>query len=92
MKIWYNVKKCKGGLSVVKRSELSALAYDEATRLVEEYFSHHHPYTCWMEIPAEVSYAEEEFFCSLVESELRARGEKITRDGKYFKIDKFQRK
>ena len=32
----------------MNRSELEALAYDEADRLIEAYCGHHHPYTCWM--------------------------------------------
>ena len=76
---------------MMNRNELEALAYDEAMRLKEEYFDHYHPYTCWMEIPAEVSYVDEDAFCVLVQEELERMGEKITRDGIYFKIDKFQR-
>lgn len=74
------------------RAELEALAYDEAVRLKEVYFDHHHPYTCWIEIPAGVSYRDEDLFCKLVETELENMGENITRDGKFFKIDKFQKK
>lgn len=75
---------------MMNRNELEALAYDEAIRLKETYFDHHHPYTCWMEIPAEVSFVDEDEFYWLVQVELERQGEKITRNGKFFKIDRFQ--
>ncbi len=74
----------------MNRPELEALAYDEALRLMEVYFTHVHPYTCWIDIPADVSYNEVDFFCRLVEDELLLKGEKITRNGKFFKINRFQ--
>lgn len=74
----------------MNRAELEALAYDEAMRLKETYFGHHHPYTCWMEIPADVSFIDEDEFCMLVQLELERSGEKITRDGRFFKINRFQ--
>lgn len=74
----------------MNRAELEALAYDEAVRLKEKWFNHYHPYTCWIEIPKDVSFVDEDYFCRLVESELEIMGEKITRDGKFFKINRFQ--
>lgn len=88
-RIWYNIKNCKGGI-VMERNKLVALAYDEAARLKEDCFNHYHPYTCWIEIPAGVSYADEDLFYSMVEDELKIMGEEITRDGKFFKINRFQ--
>lgn len=49
----------------MNRAELEALAYDEAVRLKEEWFNHYHPYTCWIEIPKDVSFVDEDYFCRL---------------------------
>lgn len=76
----------------MKRSELEALAYEEAVRLLEKEFSFHNPYSRVIETEG-IPYGDIETFCRLVEDELELKKEKITRDNKYpnlFKIDKFQ--
>ena len=50
---------------------------------------HYHPYTVEIETNG-VPYDKEEYFCRLVEEELQKKGEKISRDGRYFKIDRYQ--
>ena len=70
---------------------LEALSYEEAQRILEVYFSHFHPYTCTIETSGISSEYETAYF-QLVEKELLLRGEKIYRDGAYFKILKDQKK
>lgn len=72
-------------------SELEALAYEEAQRIIAEECSYYNPYTRIIEC-GDVPYSEEEQFCGMVEKELKLKGESIKRDGKYFKICRFQRK
>ena len=70
---------------------MTAMAYEEAQRLLEKSFSFHNPYTC--EIEAEgIPFNQREEFYKLVEEELLERGEKISRQGEFFKIDKYQKK
>ena len=69
--------------------DLVALAAEEASRLYEVNFHHYHPYTVEIETDG-VSYDKVETFCRLVEEELLAKGEKIRREGRYFKIDRYQ--
>lgn len=72
-------------------THLEALASEEARRLYEEEFSYYNPYT--REIFTDgVSFDEEEAFCRMVEQELANRGEKIERQGRYFKISRYQRR
>lgn len=73
------------------KSEIEALAYEEAQRIIEEEFSYHNPYTRIIEC-GDVPFNEEEKFCKMVEDELKLKGESITRDGKYFKICRYQQK
>lgn len=70
---------------------LMAMASEEARRLLEKEFSFHNPYTVVIE-DGEIPFTQREQFWSLVEEELRMKGEKITRIGPHFKIDKYQRK
>ena len=69
--------------------DLVALAAEEARRLYEANFHHHHPYTVEIETDG-VPEDRTEYFCRLVEEELLAKGEKIRREGQYFKIDRYQ--
>lgn len=69
--------------------DLVALAAEEASRLYEANFHHYHPYTVVIETDG-VPFDRVEYFCSLVEEELALKGEKIRRDGRYFKIEKYQ--
>ena len=71
--------------------ELEALAYDEAIRILEKYFSYYNPYTNIIEV-GNVPYNYQERFCQMVEYELKLKGEDIKRDGRYFKILKYQPK
>lgn len=71
------------------RAELEARAYDEAQRLLERDFSFYNPYTCIIEAD-EIPFGDRDRFYGLVEIELAAKGEKISRDGQYFKISKYQ--
>lgn len=71
--------------------ELEVLADEEARRLYEVEFSHHNPYTREIETSG-IPYPQEEEFCQLVEQELLRKGEKIHRNGRYFKIARDQRK
>ncbi len=73
------------------KSELEALAYDEAQRLLEKEFTYHNPYSRIIECD-QIPYNQQDEFCQMVEEELKLKGETITRDGKFFKIDKFQQK
>jgi len=71
--------------------ELMAIASEEARRLYEKEFSYFNPYTREIEdegIPAALC----PLYYQMVEEELRLKGEAITRHGKYFKIDKYQRR
>lgn len=71
-------------------NDITALAYDEAQRLLETCFACYFPYTCVIEDYG-VAFEEQEKFYGQVEEELLLKGEKITRNGKYFKIDRYQR-
>ena len=74
-------------------NNIKALAYEEVQRLLEKCFSFHNPYTCIIETDIYgIPFNQKEEFCRLVEKELLEKGEKISREGEYFKIDKFQRK
>ena len=70
---------------------LTALASEEARRLLEEEFSYDNPYTVVIEDEG-VPYTQRDRFYGLVEEELLMKGEKITRNGQFFKIDKYQKK
>ena len=74
--------------------DMTALVYEEVQRLLEIYFSHHHPYTC--EIQADgIPFNQRDTFYQMVEAELLERGKSITRDriyGQYFKIDEYQKR
>ena len=85
------VKTSKGGNFMYNSHEtdLVALAAEEAIRLYEVYFHHHHPYTVEIETDG-VPSDRIDYFCRLVEEELELKGEKIRRDGRYFKIAKYQ--
>lgn len=74
---------------ISEQLDLSALAYDEAGRLYENFFHYHNPFTIEIDTTG-VPYYLEEAFCRLVEDELALKGEKIRRNGRYFKIDKYQ--
>lgn len=69
--------------------DLVALASEEANRLYETYFHHHHPYSVEIETYG-VPTGREDYFYRLVEEELLNKGEKIRRNGQYFKIDRYQ--
>jgi len=71
-------------------NDMTALAYEEAQRLLETCFSCYYPYTCVIEDNG-IPFEEREHFYGQVEEELLLKGEQITRQGKYFKIDKYQR-
>ena len=71
--------------------DIESLAYEEAQRIMEECFSFYNPYTCIIEVE-EIPFEQREHFCQLVEDELLERGERIKRDGPYFKILKFQKR
>ena len=70
-------------------NDITALAYDEAQRLLETCFACYYPYTCIIEDDG-VPFEKRETFYRQVEEELLLKGEKITRNGKYFKIDRYQ--
>ncbi len=75
----------------MENMELQAIASEEARRLYEKEFSYFNPYT--REIDTEgIPYTQKEAFCRMVEEELLQKGEKIRRQGQYFKIDKYQSK
>lgn len=69
---------------------LEAEASEEARRLYEREFSFFNPYTREIETEG-ISHSKEEAFCQMVEDELRRRGEKILRNGRYFKISRYQK-
>ena len=70
--------------------DITALAYEEAQRLLEACFSFDNPYTCMIESSG-VPFEQQEDFYQMVEEELLERGEKIRREGSYFKILRFQK-
>lgn len=74
--------------------DMTALVYEEVQRLLEVYFSHHHPYTC--EIQADgIPFNQRDTFYQMVEEELIKRGKRIKRDrmyGQYFKIEADQKR
>lgn len=70
---------------------LEAEASEEARRLYEEEFHYYNPYTREIDTRG-IPYSQEEWFCQMVEDELHLKGEKIHRDGRYFKIDRYQKK
>lgn len=70
---------------------LMAKASEEACRLLEKEFSFHNPFKVVIE-DQEIPFTSRNKFYALVEEELRMKGEKITRDGQFFKIDKYQKK
>ena len=71
------------------RGQLEVLAYEEAQRLIEKEFWFINPGVC--EIYAEhIPSSERDKFYKLVEEILLEKGEKITRHGEFFSIDKFQ--
>ena len=70
-------------------TDLVAMAAEEASRLYEKFFHHYHPWSVDIDT-AGVPFEDEERFCRLVEEEIAAKGEKIRRNGRYFKIDKYQ--
>lgn len=70
--------------------DIRELAYEEAQRLLETCFSFYNPYTCIIEAEG-VEYDEREDFYRLVEEELLCKGERIRREGQYFKISKYQK-
>ena len=74
----------------MNRAELEALAYDEALCLLETSFSFDNPYTCVIDLPPEISFNDESAFYRQVEEELAAKGEKIAREGEFFKILRYQ--
>ena len=71
--------------------DLVAVAAEEAARLYEVNFHHYHPYTVEIET-AGIPEHRREYFCRLVEDELALKGETILRDGRYFKIARYQSK
>lgn len=71
--------------------ELEAEASEEARRLYEEEFHYYNPYTREIDTSG-ISSQQEERFCQMVEDELRRKGEKIHRNGRYFKIARYQKK
>ena len=73
------------------RAELEAMASEEARRLYEKEFSYCNPYTVTIE-DNEIPHNLRDSFYQLVEDELLEKGEKISRNGQYFKIDKYQKK
>ena len=76
-------------MDYVQTTDLVAMAAEEASRLYETCFHHYHPWSVDIDTTG-VPYDKVETFCRLVEEELALRGEKIRRDGRYFKIDKYQ--
>ena len=73
------------------KATLTAMASEEARRLLEKEFSFHNPYTVVIE-DEDVPFTQRDDFYSLVEEELNMKGETITREGQYFKINKYQKK
>jgi len=72
-------------------NEIEAMASEEAVRLYEKEFQHYNPYT--REINADgIPYSKQEIYFRLVEEELLAKGEKIQRQGAYFKIERYQKR
>ena len=71
--------------------ELIALAFEESQRLIEKYFISYWPYSCWIELDS-IPYNDQDHFCDLVEAELLQKGHKITRIGKFFKVNKWNGK
>ncbi|MCI9246254.1 MAG: hypothetical protein HFJ30_03905 [Clostridia bacterium] len=72
-------------------SVLEAEASEEARRLYEREFHYHNPYTRVIETGG-IPTSQVEEFCQMVEEELLRKGEKIHREGKYFKIERYQAK
>lgn len=72
-------------------AELEARASEEARRLYEQEFHYYNPYSREIDIKG-IPCALEDKFCRMVEEELELKGEKIHRNGKYFKIDRYQKK
>lgn len=71
--------------------QLEVLAYEETQRIIEKEFWFLYPGVC--EIYAEdIPSSQRDKFYQLVEAELTKKGEKITRYGEFFSIDKFQPK
>ncbi len=71
--------------------EIYARAYEEAQRLIEKCFSFFNPYSC--EIDDEgIPFNQREAFYREVEDVLFEKGYNITRNGRYFKIDRYQAK
>lgn len=70
---------------------LTAMASEEARRLLEKEFSYNNPYTVIIE-DEDIPFTKREKFYSLVEEELLLKGEQIDRQGQYFKICKYQNK
>ena len=68
---------------------LEAAAAEEARRLYEREFSHYNPYTIVIETEG-IQSSQVEAFCCLVEQELLEKGERIKRNGIYFKIGRYQ--
>ena len=74
----------------MNNNEIEARACEEAVRLYENEFHYYNPYT--REINAEgIPYSKQEMYFRLVEEELLAKGEKILRQGAYFKIARYQK-
>ena len=72
-------------------TDMNALAYEEAQRLLEKCFSFFNPYTCIIDAEG-IPFEKREKFYSLVEEELLKKGEKIIREGELFKIKRYQSK
>ena len=70
-------------------SDIRALSYEETQRLLETCFTFYNPYTCIIEAEG-IPFENQEQFYRMVEEELLAKGEKIRREGPYFKILRFQ--
>ncbi|MCI9087634.1 MAG: hypothetical protein HFJ32_03660 [Clostridia bacterium] len=78
-------------LDELSTMELEVEASEEARRLYEREFHYNNPYSREIETNG-IPYSQEEQFCQMVEDELRLKGEKIHRNGRYFKIDRYQKK
>ncbi len=72
-------------------NNIKVRAYEEAQRLLEKCFSFHNPYTCIIEAEG-IPFEQQDKFYQLVEEELLKKGERIIREGEYFKIERFQKR
>ena len=75
----------------MNKMEIEAKAYEEAQRLLETSFSFDNPYTCEID-DSEIPFSDRDFFYAEVEKVLSDKGEEIKREGRYFKICRYNKK